>query len=156
MEDVALKVVDSLDVGNLWPSQLSAGRDQHVELARLATVERDGPAAGVLIERRRRGFRAKPQVFAHPEAVGDLLHVVEDLLLRRVAARPVVSRRERERVQMRRHIAGRAGVCVRAPDTADRLAALEDLEVLDPFLPEADPHADAAEARTYHSNRDRA
>ena len=52
---------------------------------------------------------------AHAEAVGDLLHVLADLRLRRVPARPVVAGRERERVEVRRaRRRPRRGTCSRA------------------------------------------
>ena len=63
-----------------------------------------------------------------------------------VGAAPVGVRREGERVQVRLHVAGAAGVGVVAPDAADVAGALEDEEVVEARLQQADGQAEAAEA----------
>ena len=83
---------------------------------------------------------------AHAVFVGHPLEVVADLLLRREHRGPVRVRLERERVQVRRHVAGAARVGVLAPGAADRVGLLEDDEVLDARFLELDRCADAGEA----------
>ena len=64
-------------------------------------------------------------------AARDVLEVGLDLRLGRVATRPPRVRVERELVQVRRDVAGGAGIGVVVPDTADALAALEHRHVVD-------------------------
>src|SRR4029077_1466384 len=83
----------------------------------------------------------------------DVLQVVLDLGLRRVTARPARVWLERELVQMRRHIAGRAGIGVVVPHAADPLAALEDGHVLMARALEHHGRPDTAEAGADHDDR---
>ena len=110
------------------PGQLSARGDEKVELAGAAVLGAHRPAARGGVEAGARDLGAEVQVRIDPVVRRALPQVGEDLGLRGVAARPAVSWRERERVQVRGHVAGRPGVCVGSPDAADRVAALEDLE----------------------------
>src|SRR6185369_8862110 len=86
------------------------------------------------------------QVRAHAEAIGAALQVGVDLRGGRVDVAPVGVGREGERVEVRLHVARAAGVRVVAPDAADVAGALEDEEVVDARLQEADGEAEAAEA----------
>jgi hypothetical protein len=86
-------------------------------------------------------------------AAGDVLEVGLDLGLRRVAARPPGVGRERELVEVRRDIAGGAGVGVVVPDAADALAALEDRDVLVARAAQQRDRADAAEAAADDGDR---
>ena len=61
-------------------------------------------------------------------SVRDMLQVRADLLPGE-GARPVGVGRERERVQVRRHVAGAPGIAVVAPGAADRVGPLQDDEV---------------------------
>ena len=65
----------------------------------------------------------------------------------RVGARPVRVGRERERVQVRRHVARAAGIRVVVPRPADAGAALEHDVVLDALLAQADRQSDARRSR---------
>ena len=80
-----------------------------------------------------------------PDRSRDLLEVGLDLRLRGVRRRPVGVARERERVELARHVAGGAGVGVVAPRAADVGAALDDDEVALAVLLELDGGAQAGE-----------
>jgi len=87
------------------------------------------------------------------EAPRHVLHVLLDLGLVRVAVRPVRVRRERELIQVRRHVAPRAGIRVVVPDAADPLAALEHRHVVVARPSQHDRGADAAKATSDHCDR---
>ena len=131
VEGRALELLDPRDRRDRRAGELAAGGDQDVELVALAGVGDQRPAPRLVVEGRADRLDAEAQVRREPEVLAQSLEVVEDLRLGRVAARPVVAGRERERVEVRGHVAGGAGVGVGAPDAADGLAALEDREVLD-------------------------
>ena len=75
-----------------------------------------------------------------------VIEVREDLGLRAEAPRPARVRLEGERVEVRRDVARRARVVVVAPGAADAVRLLEDREVVDARLLEADPHPQPREA----------
>ena len=81
-----------------------------------------------------------------PKRSRAVAQVLQDLVAHRVRAVPVVVRRERERVEVRGDVALAARVAVRPPGAAHVVAALEQDEVLDALLLQADRHAEAAEA----------
>src|SRR5215813_5569576 len=85
-----------------------------------------------------------------PWRVGDALQVVPDLWLPGEAVRPVRVRRERERVQVRRDVAGTPGVGVVPPRAAQTGRPLEDDEVGHARLPQPDPGAEPAETGADH------
>ena len=62
-------------------------------------------------------------------ALGAVLLIRQNFGLAREAVRPGVAGFEREGVQVRRHITGRAGIGVVAPDAAQGALFLEDREV---------------------------
>ena len=80
----------------------------------------------------------EPDPRPHAEGVGDLLEVRADLGLPRVRARPVRIRRERERVQVRRDVAGTTRIGVGVPRAAHAAATFENGEVLDARLAQVD------------------
>ena len=84
----------------------------------------------LLVPARALDLGAGADAVEHAVGARDVLEVGLDLRLRRVAARPARVRRERELVQVRRHVAGGARVGVVVPDAADALAALEDRDVV--------------------------
>ena len=94
----------------------------------------------------------EPDMRPDPVFVGDLFQIGEDLGPGRVAARPALPGGERERVEVRGNVAGRARVGVGPPDAADAVGALEDGEVADAGLEQLDAHADAAEPRPHDPN----
>jgi hypothetical protein len=87
------------------------------------------------------------EVRAQAERIGDPLEVREDLGLLAVRALPLRVRRERVRVEMRRHVTRGARIRVLAPGTADALALLEDEEVMKARLAELDTRAQSGEPR---------
>ena len=89
---------------------------------------------------------AEPDVRTDAVLVGAVPQVLEDLPLRGEVARPAGPRLERERVEVRLHVAGAARVVVVAPGAADVARLLEDDEVVDSRLLQADGHAQAGEA----------
>ena len=153
VERGSLEVLDAGQSWNFRVSELAAGRRQHVELVALAT-HNQRPATDLRVEGRFLGLHPQAQVRLQPVLTDAVLQVAQDLRLRCVAARPVVSRRERERVEVGGNIAGSARVGVRPPDSADRFAALEDREVGEVGLLEPDAQADPAEAGTDDADRE--
>jgi hypothetical protein len=89
-----------------------------------------------------------------PEVADAVLQVAQDLGLWRVALGPVVPGRERERVQVGGNVAGGSRVRVGAPNSPDRLTALEDGEVGEPGLLQSDGESDAAEAGADDADRE--
>ena len=94
--------------------------DTSTSRAHLALRSSRPASAAPLVPLRRRS----PRVFswmlrAHAEVLGHALEVRADLGLARVGARPVRVGRERERVQVRGHVAGAAGIRVVVPRPAD-------------------------------------
>ena len=86
-----------------------------------------------------------------PALGGHRAQVIQDLLPRREAAAPP-ARPERERVQVRRHVTGQAGVGVVPPGPPEVVAAVDDEEVVDARLPQRRGHADPAEPGADHEN----
>ena len=76
----------------------------------------------------------EPDEWEQVVLVDDLLHVVEDLGLRRVGAGPVGLDLEGERVQVRLHIARGAGIAIVVPRTADALGLLVQRDLVEPSL----------------------
>ena len=101
---------------------------------------------GVLVEGRLGDLGAEPDVVRDVEAVHAVLEVGEDLGLLGELPGPVDVGRERERVEVRRHVAGGAGIRVVPPGAADAVGLLVDRERLDAGPLQLDAHADAAEA----------
>ncbi|MNV82214.1 hypothetical protein D3C71_1759360 [compost metagenome] len=83
---------------------------------------------------------------AQAEAVRAVFQVGADFRLGREHARPVRVRGERERIEVRLHVAGAAGVVVVAPGAAHRPRLLEDQEIFLAGLLEANGHAQAGKA----------
>ena len=82
--------------------------------------------------------------------VGGPADVGLDLRLGGEGPRPVRVQRERVGVQLRRHVARRAGVGVVAPGATHVRAALDDEEVAEVLVPELDRHREATEAGADH------
>ena len=79
------------------------------------------------------------------EAIGNALQVGADLRLPGERARPLRVRREGERVQVRLHVAGAAGVGVVAPGTAEGVTLLQDEEPLPARLAQLHRGAESGE-----------
>ena len=83
------------------------------------------------------------------------IEVLLDISLRGVASRPLSPGSERKRVEMRRHIAGRAGVMIGVPDPAHTLTALEQSEVGNALLQQANSRSYSPEPTPDNRCRDR-
>ena len=119
------ELVQPDQIGPGRSGELADRRHQHVRLERLAGAAGHPPASGAVVVVSRDHPGAEPDLRQHAEPVGDLLQVGQDLGLLRVPPGPVRVRRERQRVQVRRHVAGATGVGVLAPDAADLVTLLE-------------------------------
>ena len=128
------------------PRQLAAGGDQDVGLDLVAAGNLQPPAARLLVEGGTFDVAAETGLVEHAEAARDALEVGLDLVAWREASRPIGVGSERQRVQMRRDVAGGARIGVGAPDPAEPVAALEDHEVVDAAARELDGGGDATEA----------
>src|SRR5215831_16404099 len=87
------------------------------------------PAELGVIPVRAGSARVEPDIAAQAVLVSDTLEVVPNLRLRREQFAPVRLGLERERVQMRRHIARAIRVAVVTPGAADLVGLLQDQEV---------------------------
>src|SRR6185295_4146563 len=94
----------------------------------------DEPVTGTFVEAGTRDLRAETDVRANAVFVGAMIHVGEDLRLRRPFARPVGFLLERKAVAERRHVARRARIAVVAPRAAEPVCLLDDREAVDPRL----------------------
>ena len=105
------RTVEALEPGDrrhLRHRQLAAGGDQHVGLVR-ARARLRAPLAALARPSSRASPRCRADPIEHAVAARDILEVLLDLGLRRVAARPARVRRERELVQVRGDVARGAG-----------------------------------------------
>ena len=132
VEELALEVVDAVDVGQPRLGEAAGADDQRASAVTVARrpVRVRPPSAGRRSSQRGvldGGVEDEPVEDAGPR--GDLLEVGLDLRLRGEGDRPVGVGRERERVELARDVAGRAGVGVVAPGAADVGALLDDEEV---------------------------
>ncbi len=124
--------------------ELAAGGDQDVGLMGTgARLER--PGAPLLVPTSGGHLSAGADLLQHPETPRDTFDVRLDLGLGRVTARPAVGR-EGELVEVRRDVAGSAGVGVGVPDPANAIGLLEDCDVLVALATKRGRGPDAAEA----------
>ena len=150
VEDLALEAVDAVDVGQPRLGEPAGAGDERGGGDLAAVGEPDPPVLLLLVPRGvlDGGAEAEPVEDAGPR--GDLAQVGVDLGLGRERARPVRVGRERERVELARHVAGRPGVGVVAPGAADVVALLDHEEVGLAVLVELDRRAEAGEAGADH------
>jgi len=106
----------------------------------------DPPALPFVVPIGRLDLLAETDVRHDAVADGALAQVVPDLVAQREGARPVRVRGERERVQVRGHVALHARIGVLPPGAAHVVGLLEHDEVVDALLPEPDRHAEAGKA----------
>jgi hypothetical protein len=140
------EVVESRHGGDRRAGELAAGGDQDVGAVRAVVAERHLPLPDGLVPAGGGHLRAEPDAPEDSGAPGDVLQVVADLRLGRIAARPVGLGCEGEGVERGGDVAGRTGIGVGRPDAAHAIGALEHRHVV--ALPqEACGHADAAEPR---------
>ncbi len=147
VEDLPPEVVQTGEVGDGGLAQRAGGPHQHRRDVLLAAGGPHDPAPGLVVPARLVHPPAEPQVPADVETVDALAHVVPDLALGGERARPVRVEGEGVRVEVRRHVAGGAGIRVVAPGAAHVVAPVEDDEVVDAHGAQAGRHADPGEAR---------
>ncbi len=145
VEGGALEGVEALQLGQRRLAQAAHAADQDLggEVAGRAV---DLPQAALFAPGGLEQLVAEADVRRHAVFVGDAFQVGLDLRLGRAQARPVRVERERERVQVRGHVAGAARVAVVAPGPAETRGALEQHEVVLAALLEPDRRAQAGEA----------
>jgi hypothetical protein len=141
VEGLALEGVDAGDVRPRRAAQAAHAGDQRTGPVAAAVGHVEIPHAGDIVEGRACQRMVEADMPAHAKLVGAALQVGADFRLRREHARPVRIGRERERIQMRLHIARAARVVVVAPGAAHRVGLLEDHEIVDAVLLELDRHA---------------
>ena len=129
---------------NVVPSNVvEAGDVRHGRLAEPALAGHEHVCRERALRASRSARRARPRPRPRPgprcgsaraggcrSARRDVEEVVEDLRLRGEGARPLRVRRERERVEVRRHVAAAAGIGVVVPGAAHLAVALEQDEVV--------------------------
>ena len=154
VEDRPFEAVDPLDVGQLRLAQRADARDEHLggQLAGGSFSIRHSSASSS--QRADGDLVAIADVRVDAVLASDPAQVLPDLGLRRERPAPVRVGRERERVQVRGHVAGAARVGVIAPGAAQLLGPLEHDEVVDALLLQADRHAQPGEARADDRRRD--
>ena len=129
--------------------ELATGTDQRPRAEYGAITGGHPPQGGGLVEARLGHFAVAANARSQAVFVDALAHVGEDLRLRRIASAPVGLRLEGKRVQVRRHVAGRAGVIIVTPGTAGFGALLEDQKILLALLAQAHSQAQTGETGTY-------
>ena len=137
---------ESVGVGDLWnvrDVQHAHRADHDVEFAGLAVFAGERPPLIGIRPPQRRDTRARDEMLGQTMVVDDLLDVREDLGLLGEGLAPARVQRERVGVEVRRHVARRAGVGVLAPGPAEVVAAVEDGEVIS-AAGELDAHRDPA------------
>ena len=145
VEDRPLEALESGQVRRVRIAQRPLRGDHDIG-GQLALRRLDPPQLRVLVPVGGQQLAVEADVRHHAVALGAAAQVVEDLGLRRERARPVGVRGERERVEVRGHVAAAAGIGVVAPGAADLRGALEDGEVELPLLAQLDCHPEPREA----------
>jgi len=146
VERAAAEILDARNRRQRGARQAAHAGHQHARRQPLAVRERQTPALRALVVFGALQFVVHPQMRADPEALHAVFEIRADLGLRREHARPARVRRERERVDVRLHVAGAPGIVVVAPRAADRGRLLEHDEIRDARLPQANGHPEPGEA----------
>ena len=141
------EVAAARDIGQGVPVELPDRGDHRARLDGVTVAEGEVPEGTALVELAGGDACAQAQMRAEAVLLGQLAQVGKDLPLRGKAATPA-PRPERERVQVRGHVAGGTGVGVVPPGPPGPVALVDDEEVLDARPPERDAHADPAEPGT--------
>jgi hypothetical protein len=146
VEGLALEVLEPGHVGIGRAVERSQGGDEHPGRDRLLAVDLDLPQLGVVVPLGARHASVQPDVAADAEAIGRAFQVGADLGLGGEGARPVGVLGEGERVEVARHVARAARIDVVPPRAADGAGLLQDDEVAQALLGEADRHPEPGEA----------
>ena len=138
------KLVDARDVRIRRMVQHPGRGDDEVRLVGRSVGELEPPAAA--LEGAAGHLAAVADERVDPPAPRDVLEVREDLRPRREAMAPLGIERERVAVEVRRHVAGQAGIRVLAPGPAETVGLLVDDDVVVARLAELDGGEDAGHA----------
>ena len=143
MERRTGKPLEAVQLGIPRHVQRAHSRHQHASID-LLTVPRDRvPQTGFLVPARFPQRRSQPHFLRDTVPFGGCPQIVEDFCLLRIHAAPLGISIERERVEMRRDVAGAAGIPVVPPGPADLLAFFENQERVDTGFTKLDRHAES-------------
>ena len=145
VEGVALEILDARDVRHRDVVHRSGAGD-HVLGDDLALVGGNRPLLGLVVPVGHLGERVELNVGDDPEALGDVVEILLDLRLLGERAVPVGVARVAEGIDDRGGVGAAVRVGVLAPGAAELLGLLDQDEVLDSGLLQADGGADAAVA----------
>jgi hypothetical protein len=145
VEGLALEGVEPLDVGDGRLAQRAHAADHDVRGVR-PLRGLDAPQLRVVVPAHLLDLVAEADVGQDAVVLRALAQVGEDLGLRREQPTPIGVGRERERVEVRLHVAGAARIGVVAPGPAHVGRALQDHEVIDAGLLEQDARAETRKA----------
>ncbi len=145
VEDLALEPVETVNVRQCRLGERANGRDHEIR-RELPLRSAHVPPRLVLVPSDLLNFDSEPMPVKHVVLSGNPLDVGLNLGLFGVRTAPTGVRREREGIQVRRHIAGRARVGVHPPRAADVISPLEDQEVGVPVLLKGDRGTEPGES----------
>ncbi len=145
VEAHARELLDALHPRDRRLVELPGGDHHRVRPPRPPVRRRHRPRRRRLVPAARHDVHAVPHDPIDSEIPRHLLQIPEDLRLRRAQPRPVPALRERERVQVTRHVAGAARVVVVVPRPADARRPLEHGHVVEPVPAQLDRSGEAAE-----------
>ena len=145
VEDLALEPVEAVNVRQCRLGERANGRDHEIR-RELPLRGAHVPPRLVLVPPDLLNFDSEPMPVEHVVLSGYPLDVGLYLGLFGVRTAPTGVRREREGIQVRRHIAGRARVGVHPPRAADVISPLEHQEVGVPVFLKGDRGAEPGES----------
>lgn len=148
VEGVSLKRVAALDARDRRFVELAGGDHDRVRFVGLTLLGAHVPPTSRVVPATRCHAAARHDQPVDSELVGDLVHVVEDLLLRRTQPRPVAPLGVGEGIQVARDVAGSARIAVVEPGAAEVARLFEERHVGDPVPCQFDRGRDPAEPCT--------
>ena len=126
--------------------QSARAGDEELRDELTAVFGEDVPTHFVVVPMRAVDMGVEPDVAPQPVLVRHTLQVILNLRLKRPHVRPVGLGLERERVHVRRDVAGAPGIGVVPPGAADVVGLLQNQEV-DVLLLQGDAHPEARRIR---------
>jgi|SRR5271165_378232 len=118
MEDFAAELLQARNLGIGGTVELARRRDKRASEHNVAPRRFYSPQPVLLIEFRATNFRTKTHMWRQAVFVDAMKLVAVNIALAGVKAGPIEILFERERIERRRDIAGRAGIGVVAPGAA--------------------------------------
>src|SRR5713101_4578321 len=115
--------------------------DQHAGANAHSVARRCVPDSCGFIPNRISKASTEAQMRREPVTLDTALQVIVDLLLARIHARPIGRRYEREGIEMRRDVAGAAGITIVPPGAADVFALFDDEKGAQTGFNKLDAHA---------------